>query len=238
VKLLRYAERADLRERRSELRGSFPVFMHHNASAPRFWRRLYVEYPAFQLCLLDEERNMLAAEAHAVPVAWDGTVDDLPSGWDDACERGMERGAHTALSALAIAVDERRRGEGLSSTMLDALRDAAREAGLVALIAPVRPTWKERYPLIPIERYMHWRRDDGQLFDPWLRVHERRGGEVLAAAPESMTIAAPALEWESWTGLHIPEDGSYVVPGALAPLEVRDGIGSHVEPNVWMVHRL
>ena len=238
MKLVRYAERAELLERRGELRGSFPVFMHHNASAPRFWRRLYGEYPAFQLCLLDEERNMLAAEAHAVPVAWDGTIDDLPSGWDDAFERGMERGAHTALSALAIAVDERRRGEGLSSTMLDALRDAAREAGLGALIAPVRPTWKERYPLIPIERYMHWRRDDGQLFDPWLRAHERIGGEVLAAAPESMTIEAPASDWESWTDLPLPEDGTYVLPGALAPLEVLDGIGSHVEPNVWMVHRL
>jgi hypothetical protein len=33
-----------------------------------------------------------------------------------------------------------------------------------------------------------------------------------------------------------PEDGAYVVPGMLATLEVRDGVGTHVEPNVWMRH--
>ena len=49
--------------------------------------------------------------------------------------------------------------------------------GLDALIAPVRPTWKERYPLTPIERYVLWRREDGLPYDPWLRTHERVGGE-------------------------------------------------------------
>jgi hypothetical protein len=28
-----------------------------------------------------------------------------------------------------------------------------------------------------------------------------------------------------------------VVPEMLAPLEVRDGVGRHVEPNVWLRHR-
>ena len=35
----------------------------------------------------------------------------------------------------------------------------------------------------------------------------------------------------------LPDDGDHVVPGMLAPLVVRDGIGRHVEPNVWVVHR-
>ena len=34
-----------------------------------------------------------------------------------------------------------------------------------------------------------------------------------------------------------PGDGDYVFPGGLAPLHVRDGIGRHVEPNVWLRHR-
>jgi hypothetical protein len=53
-----------------------------------------------------------------------------------------------------------------------------------------------------------------------------------------MTIEAPVAEWEEWTGMRFPEDGSYVFPEALAPLEVRDGTGRHVEPNVWVVHAL
>jgi GNAT superfamily N-acetyltransferase len=79
----------------------------------------------------------------------------------------------TALSALAISVHPQQQGRGLAARMLEAFRDAARAAGLRDLIAPVRPTWKERYPLIPIERYQEWRREDGTHFDPWLRVHER-----------------------------------------------------------------
>ena len=106
------------------------------------------------------------------------------------------------------------------------------------MIAPVRPTLKEQYPLIPIERYVAWRREDGAHFDPWLRVHERVGGEIVAAAPESMLIEAPVTEWEEWTGMRFPEDGTYVFPGALAPLEVKGGSGRHVEPNVWVRHRV
>jgi hypothetical protein len=102
----------------------------------------------------------------------------------------------------------------------------------------VRPTLKSRYPLIPIERYIEWRRPDGSHFDPWIRVHERIGGEILAPAPESMVMDCPVSDWEEWTGMRFPSDGNYVVPEMLAPLYVCDGRGRHVEPNVWLRHRL
>src|SRR5262249_40303579 len=114
--------------------------------------------------------------------------------------------------------------------------DSARAASLGSVIAPVRPTWKERYPLIPIERYMHWRRPDGTHFDPWLRIHERIGGEIVAAAPRSMVIRAPAADGEAWRGFTFPDAGEYVFPHGLATLVVDDGIGTHVEPNVWVLH--
>jgi hypothetical protein len=100
----------------------------------------------------------------------------------------------------------------------------------------VRPTRKSDYPLIPIERYMCWRRPDGTHFDPWIRIHELIGGKILAAAAESMTIDAPVSDWEEWTGMNFPDDGEHIVPGMLAPLQVDDGVGRHVEPNVWLRH--
>jgi hypothetical protein len=118
------------------------------------------------------------------------------------------------------------------------MRDAARTHSLSELTAPVRPTLKEHYPLIPIERFVRWRRADGTHLDPWIRTHERVGGEIIALAPQSMVIEAPASDWEEWTGLRLPEDGTYVVEGMLSPLEVRGGVGRHVEPNVWMRHSL
>ena len=145
---------------------------------------------------------------------------------------------HTALMAIAISVAPSQQGRQLSSRMIHSFVDNARAAGLSSVIAPVRPTWKERYPLIPIEAYLEWRRPDGTHFDPWIRIHERVGGEILAPAPESMTIHAPAAEWEKWTGMPFPADGEYVIPGGLATLSVVDGVGTHVEPNVWLLHRV
>jgi GNAT superfamily N-acetyltransferase len=237
VKLVRYADRPDLRSIRFETlsRRTFPEYMHHNQSGTRYWGRLYEEHPDFQLGLLDGDE--LVAELHSLPAAWDGTMEDLPPGWDDIFPRAFESGREpTALFALAISVLPERQGGRLSAVMINAMRDAARRAGLRALTAPVRPTLKADYPLIPIERYMEWRRDDGSHFDPWLRIHERVGGRIVAAAPESMRMEAPIADWEEWTGMRFPEDGIYVVPGALAPVEVRDGVGLHVEPNVWVVH--
>ena len=205
MNLVRYADRPDLLdirfERLSKL--TFPEYMHNNTPGNLYWGRLYSEFPDFQVALL--ENDELVAEAHALPVPWDGTVDGLPSGWDEGFVEGMTSGQEPgALMALAISVQPGRQGQQLSSRMIQAFRDTARAAGLESVLAPVRPTWKARYPLIPIEEYMTWRREDGAHFDPWLRIHERVGGEVLGPAPRSMVMEAPVTDWEEWTEMPVP----------------------------------
>jgi GNAT superfamily N-acetyltransferase len=237
LNVIRYADRPDLRAIRFETltRQTFPEYMNHNTPGELYWSRLCEDFPDFQLGLLDGDE--LVAELHSVPTAWDGSQGDLPAGWDEAFLRAFQSGRHAdVLCALAISIRPDRQGEGLARRMLEEMRTAAGRAGLRELIAPVRPTLKSRYPLIPIEEYMTWRRPDGSHFDPWIRVHERVQGRILAPAPESMTIEAPVADWESWTGFPIPADGDYVVPEMLAPLIVRDGIGRHLEPNVWLTH--
>ena len=240
MKVVRYADRDDLMARRFEelTQPTFPEYMNQSEAADLYWERLYSDFPDFQVALV--EGDDLLAEAHAVPLPWDGTLEDLPPGWEDGFVRGMtsER-PHTALMAIAISVAPSQQGRKLSSRMIRTFTDNARAAGLEkGVIAPVRPTWKERYPLIPIERYSQWRRADGSHFDPWLRVHELVGGEIVAPAPESMTIRGSADEWEEWTGMAFPEDGTYTFPGCLAPVVFVDGVGTHVEPNVWVLHRI
>ncbi|HXY84263.1 MAG TPA: hypothetical protein VEH52_02185 [Gaiellaceae bacterium] len=239
TELVRYADRPDLREIRHEVlsRATFPEYMHHNVPGNLYWGSLYDEHPDFQLALVDG--GELVAEVHSVPTPWDGTDEDLPSGWDEAFRRAFESGRGAdVLCALALSVRPDRQGTHLSSFMIETMCDAARAARLRELIAPVRPTLKDRYPLIPIEEYVEWRRDDGGHFDPWIRIHERLGGTILAPGPCSMRIEAPVASWEEWTEMQFPADGDYVVPGMLAPLVVRDGTGVHVEPNVWLRHVL
>jgi hypothetical protein len=92
--------------------------------------------------------------------------------------------------------------------------------------------------LTPIDRYAQWVRNDGMPFDPWLRVHVRLGATILRSETRSLQIEAPASDWEEWTGMTFPEDGDYVFPAGLAPLSVRDGVGSYWEPNIWMLHHV
>jgi GNAT superfamily N-acetyltransferase len=232
MEIVRYADRPDLRERRREVLNTFPEYMNHNAMGWKYWGRLYEDFPDFQLVLV--EGDDLLAEVHALTLLVAG--DELPRGWDEAFARGMEAGGGNMASLLAISVVPGARGRGLPAALIEAVRRVAGTKNLDAVVAPVRPTLKERYPLIPIERYLGWRRADGTHFDPWLRTHERVGGVIVAAAPESMRIEAPVADWEEWTGMQFPDDGTYVVPTMLAPLEVRSGVGTHVEPNVWVRH--
>jgi GNAT superfamily N-acetyltransferase len=239
VNVFRYADRPDLLAIRFETlsKPTFPEYMNHNVPGGKYWGRLYEDYPDFQLGLLDCDE--LVAELHSIPTPWDGSGEDLPAGWDEAFLRAFESGRKAdVLCALAISVRPDRQSQGLAVQMLDEMRAAAARGELRELIAPVRPTLKARYPLTPIERYLAWRREDGAHFDPWIRVHERVGGEIIAPSPESMTIEAPVSDWEDWTGMKFPDDGDYVVPELLAPLYVADGVGRHVEPNVWLRHRL
>jgi hypothetical protein len=149
-----------------------------------------------------------------------------------------EGGAPTTLSALVAVVRPPFQGHGLSRLIIEGMRDVAVRHRLDALVAPVRPTLKAKYPLTPIERYLAWRRDDGQLFDPWLRVHEQLGAEILGACPGSLVVTGSVGEWEEWTGMAFPGSGPYVVEGALVPVEIdrEHDRGSYVEPNVWMRH--
>jgi hypothetical protein len=118
------------------------------------------------------------------------------------------------------------------------MRQVARRHHLDSLIAPVRPNRKEYYPLVPIERYSEWRRADGLLFDPWMRVHERLGATILKPEPSSLKVSGTIAEWEEWTDIAFPESGDYWFPHGLATVTIdRDtDAGIYWEPNVWMRH--
>jgi len=238
VRTFTYAERPDLAARTGEIEDVFPEFIGYGAVLLEHWGKLRPQLPELQLVLWDEERDAVVGHARTLPAC---EADGLPGGIDDMLETWFGDGRPPepdVLSAMVAVVDRRRHGEGLSRLLLEAMRDLARGAGFSSLIAPVRPTWKERYVLIPMERYVRWTRDDGLPFDPWLRVHARLGAELLEVCPASMRIEGSSAEWETWTGMAFPEDGEYVVPGALVPVAFDGGSGIYVEPNVWMRHRV
>ena len=172
MKVYSHAERPELLARRDELGDTWDEFMYHDAVADVHWNRQYQDFPDLQLFLVDGDDRLLA-ESNAVPIPFG--PDELPDdGWDAALAQSGS-GTTKAVSAIAICIGVDHRRKGLSTTMLDAMRQAAAACGVTDLVAPVRPSRKHLYPLTAMERYVAWRRDDGLLFDPWLRTHERAG---------------------------------------------------------------
>lgn len=222
-----------------ELRGTlpriWPEFMRHDPVVETFWPRLYDVYPDFQLWLVDTDAKETIGYACTLPVRWDGVPQPRGIGW--AMSNGAA-GEPTTLCAIVAGVVPAHRRQGLGSVVLGRMVGLAAAHSFDSVIAPVRPTRKENYPLTPIERYVMWRREDGYMYDPWLRTHERLGAELLEPAPRSLTISGSREEWEAWTDLQFPEDGDYIVPGALVPVHFEDGRGTYAEPNVWMRHQV
>jgi hypothetical protein len=237
------AERPDLWEKSyAEISGVWPTYNEQGDVLGEHWSRLDEDFCEFQFILYDEDRDVAVAQGHSIPVSWDGAVDGLPEGIDGAISGAArlfdDRSEPNTLSALAIEIPPEHQGGGHSRTMIGAMRDIAAAHGFADLIAPLRPTWKERYPLTPIERYATWTRADGLPFDPWIRLHVRLGAEILQPVERSMHITGAVAEWEEWTETAFPESGTYVFPHGLAPLEIDTAadLGEYWEPNVWVRH--
>lgn len=244
-RIVSYAERPELDDRWDEtVAPVWPEFLLHGSDVNERWSHLFEHDEAFQCFLVEEEGDEVLAVANTIPFAWDGEPEGLPGGVDDVLATAITQHdageAPNTLCALQAVVTPGNQGKGLAGVILAAMRDLASSAGFVDLVAPVRPSRKDRYPLQDLRSYARWTRPDGLPFDPWLRVHVRAGAEFVAIAERSQTVQGTVAAWESWTGMIFPDSGAYVVPRALVPVQIdreRD-MGRLVEPNYWMRHRL
>lgn len=193
----------------------------------------------YRIAFIEAGTDQVLAGAEAAPIAWDGSDEDLPAGYDDCLERAVAvaegRAEPSTLCAVNLMVSKQARGMRLSVRLMETLCDRATELGSV--IAAIRPPGKLEHPRTPIDEYMTWTRDDGGAFDPWVRSFVDAGARVGPASPESLTITGSVGEWSQWTGTEFPSSGEYEIPGGLATLRVdREGDRCvYVEPSVWLI---
>jgi len=219
--------------------------MFYDSVASEHWDGLFEIFSEFQFALVSQESQAVAGIANSVPLLWEAGVHELPDeGWDWAVIKSASDHAEglqpNMLCGLQISVAPNFQGKGLSKVLLQEMIELARSKGLPSVIVPVRPSFKDRYPLTPIDRYIKWTVDQGLPYDPWLRVHVRNGGRIVKACPLAMKIVGKVSEWEEWTGLRFFDSGEYIVSGALVPIhiDVEEDVGTYVEPNVWVVHEV
>jgi hypothetical protein len=238
--------RSDLVEKNSAVtREEWPEFMLNDPVADKFWVSLYRKFPHYQFILADPQSEEILASCNSIPLAWEGDFKELPDeGWDWALKKAFDDLATgekpTIQCALSVTIPKKYRRQGLSAHAIRAMKDIGKKNGLKALIAPVRPSMKSRYPMTPMKSYIRWRNSQGVPKDPWMGVHAKEGAEIVKICPRSMRITATIDKWEEWTDMQFPGSDSYVVPGALVPVKINwdHNEGIYVEPNVWMVHHL
>lgn len=137
--------------------------------------------------------------------------------------------------------------------IIEKMKQAAREAELSVLVVPLRPTCKQKFPMLSMSEYISWKvpnsgeKENGidYPFDPWLRKHVRLGGRVIKIAPRSMVVTGTIQEWQEWTSVNLGfdenKDGAMITfPGGLVPLEyqMKEDQCIYTEPNVWLYHNL
>lgn len=239
-----HVERSDARDWPDEqlqplFADAFPPFITADPVAAVYIGRVRSFFAEFDIMLLDDEQRPVAT-GWGVPIRWIGELADLPSGYTDTTRRAVElheRGEQPDTFVICGGIVNRELARrGVASELIAALRDLS---ALARVIAPVRPTLKPAYPLIPIETFARWQRADGLPLDPWLRTHVRMGGTIIGTAPHSQVMTAPVADWENWTGLSLPSTGHYVIPDGLSTLYVdrEQDLGTYSEANVWVRHR-
>lgn len=220
----------------------FPAFITADQEAKKYIGRVREWFPHLYIAVV-ADGDVLVAVGWGVPIRWNGDVSDLPAGYSatlcEAVELHEAAGDADTFVICGAIVHPGRKGSGLAASLIEALCGLADQQGLDRVIAPLRPTLKHRYPLTPIEEYVAWVRDDGAPFDPWLRLHSRVGGAVIATASQSQTMTGTVAEWEAWSEMALPATGDYVIPGGLSLLHIdhQQDLGTYVEPNIWVRHR-
>ena len=225
---------------------TWPEYMDHDPVGEALFGAVASEHLDLALVATDDADGSIVAHGTAIAFRMDADGRRrLPdTGWDQTLVWGFEdlrRGNEPdTASALEVSVRPDRQGQGLSSLMIAAMRDAAAARGYSALLAPVRPSHKHLEPHVPMVEYAARTREDGLPVDAWLRVHVRLGGVIEQIALASQTIGGSLDDWRGWTKMPFDTEGDVVVPDTLVPVHVSlaHGVATYVEPNVWVRHAL
>lgn len=218
---------------------SWPKYIQEDPIARPLWPRLFLQFPDYQFALIRNRR--VIGIANSVPLRFDGPLSDLPDeGWHWALRKAFADRKSNLIPNyqcfLSAVVSPATRGSGMSSNILEMMKDIGRRKGFQTGICPVRPNRKADYVDEDMADYIRRKNPDGLPFDPWLRSHVRGGGRMVKVCYRSMIIEAPLRSWELWEKRTFPESGEYKIQGGLSRLKVDCSRSSaaYIEPNVWM----
>ena len=225
---------------------SFPKFLTGNWTNERYVA-MEKAFADTHVVLTDDSGDKLLAGGFSAPIHLDGVLPE--NGWEGGLEQALKDRADgkspNALLAMSAFVSQEARGQGMSGKILDAFKKRAKELGYDRVIAPARPSERAKHLDMSMEEYAKLVDPETGLHqDPWIRTHQRHGGDFAGVGKNSHLVLTadqepPSIgQWEEWTGMEFPEDGDYEIPGGNGYLHIENGVGEYSEDCMWMVYEL
>ena len=220
---------------------AFPEIILASPISKRLWPKLEEYYPECQLYLLNKEGQLIGF-MNTIPIFWEGALKTLPDeGWDWLLEKGIQDYENKVktnfLGGLQIIVTKEHLGQVNSRLLLREGKRIQRKHGFDKLIIPIRPTFKSKFPNMAMSTYLNYK-EEGQIYDPWIRTHLKGGAKVIKVCNKSMSVTAEIPFWEKLMNKKIESSGYYLVDGALNPvkLELEKNVGCYEEEKNWLYY--
>jgi GNAT superfamily N-acetyltransferase len=221
----------------------WPQLMLNSKVAKTYWNKLEEYFPEYQVFLLDK-KNHIIGFSNTIPFSWKRKISQLPdTGWDWLIEKGIddhEKGAApNCLGGLQVGISKHYQGKGYSKIIIKEVINICKISGYKHFVIPLRPTYKSRYPLISMKKYIRWKKGN-KIFDPWIRTHINCGAKIIKLCKKSMTFTGSIKDWREWSGIDIIDNGKYIIEGALKPvfINVKKNKGVYYDENIWISYEI
>lgn len=188
--------------------------------------RCRIGYVPFEDCVQDRyyyvdksrDPEILASGGISTQISWDGDPVHLPEGWQGAVRRSYEDSKSGAkpntMVALLAFTPQRFRGRGFSSVMLSKMKSEAKRQGFRALIVPALPPaqFEQDKVRLTMAELADLKRDDGSIYDYWIRVHSQLEATVIGHCDTSHRFILTLKDFHTFvSSTPIPSTGEHVV---------------------------
>jgi hypothetical protein len=130
--------------------------------------------------------EVLAAGGITTQIDWDSSPENLPEGWQGAVRKSYfdyknRKNTPNTMVALLAFTTGRFRGQGLSGMMLSKMIESAQSLGYRYLIIPALPPsqFEKNKVSLKMKEVAELKRDSGEYYDYWVRLHVRKGAEIV-----------------------------------------------------------
>jgi len=143
---------------------------------------------------IDRSKNpeILAAGGITTQICWDHNPETLPPGWQGAVRQSYydtnskDRKPNTQVALLAFTLP-RFREQGLSGKVLSKMASTAQKRGYHYFLVPALPPtqFQKDHVRTTMEEIANLKREDGEYYDYWIRLHTRKGATVIGTCAHS-----------------------------------------------------